>query len=67
MLAQYALFDLVRAARLVWTSLLELTGLVPYEELEDGLLEAGTEAVHDTPRRSTRCSLALRAANSFTG
>src|SRR5215468_3138371 len=49
-LAQYALFDLVRAARLVWTSLLELTGLVPDEELEDGLLEAGSEAVLDTPR-----------------
>jgi multisubunit Na+/H+ antiporter MnhE subunit len=49
-LAQYALFDLVRAARLVWTSLLELTGLVPEEEVEDGLLEAGTEAVADTPR-----------------
>ena len=48
-LAQYALFDLVRTARLVWTSLLELTGLVPEEELEDGLLEAGTEAVLDTP------------------
>ena len=49
-LAQYALFDLLQAARLVWTSLLELTGLVPDEELEDGLLEAGTEAVRDTPR-----------------
>jgi hypothetical protein len=49
-LAQYALFDLVRAARLVWTSLLELAGLVPEVELEDGLLEAGVEAVHDTPR-----------------
>jgi len=49
-LAQYALFDLVRTARLVWTSLLELTGLVPEEELADGLLEAGTEAVLDTPR-----------------
>src|SRR5262244_1219747 len=28
-LAQYALFDLVQAARLVWTSLLELTSLGP--------------------------------------
>src|SRR5690242_8594994 len=28
-LAQYALFDLVRTARLVWTGLLELAGLVP--------------------------------------
>src|SRR4029077_3947133 len=32
-LAQYALFDLVRTARLVWTSLLELAGLAPDGEL----------------------------------
>jgi hypothetical protein len=49
-LAQYALFDLVQTARLVWTSLLELTGLVPDEELEDRALAVGTEAVADTPR-----------------
>jgi len=49
-LAQYALFDLVRTARLVWTSLLELTGLVPDEELADGALAAATEAALDTPR-----------------
>jgi hypothetical protein len=49
-LAQYALFDLVRTARLVWTSLLELAGLVPDEELVDGALKAATEAVLDTPR-----------------
>jgi hypothetical protein len=49
-LAQYALFDLVGSARLVWTSLLELTRLVPEEQLEDGNFEAGTEAVQDTPR-----------------
>jgi hypothetical protein len=49
-LAQYALFDLVRTARLVWTSLLELTGLVPDEELENATLAAGAEAVLDTPR-----------------
>src|SRR5215470_6484021 len=49
-LAQYALLDLVGTARLVWTSLLELTSLVPDGELEDGALAAGTEAVRDTPR-----------------
>ena len=49
-LAQYALFDLVRTARLVWTSLLELTGLVPDEELVDGALAAATKAMRDTPR-----------------
>jgi hypothetical protein len=49
-LAQYALFDLVRVARLVWGGLLELAGLVPDGELEDGALAAGSEAVRDTPR-----------------
>ena len=48
-LAQYALFDLVRTARLVWAGLLELAGLVPDGEFEDGALAAGTEAVLDTP------------------
>ena len=47
-LAQYALFDFVRAARLVWTGLLELAGLVPEGELGDGALTAGSEAVRDT-------------------
>jgi hypothetical protein len=54
-LAQYALFDLVRTARLVWTSLLELAGLVPDSEhgngeLGDAVLAAGSEAVRDTAR-----------------
>src|SRR5262245_18811307 len=48
-LAQYALFDLVSTARLVWTGLLELAGLAP-DELEDEALAAGSEAVLDTPR-----------------
>ena len=49
-LAQYALFDFVHGARLVWTSLLELAGLAPDEELDGEPLAAGTEAVLDTPR-----------------
>jgi hypothetical protein len=49
-LAQYALFELVNTARLVWTGLLELSGLVPDEELDHGALAAGSEAVVDTPR-----------------
>jgi hypothetical protein len=69
-LAQYALFDLVRTARLVWTGLLELAGLVPDGVVEHGALTAGSEAVLDTPRlarRSTKCSPALTAANNSTG
>jgi hypothetical protein len=49
-LAQYALFDFVHTARLVWTSLLELTDLVPDGELDGEALEAASEAVHDTQR-----------------
>jgi hypothetical protein len=43
-LAQYALFEFVRAARLVWSGLLELAGLVPDGELGDAALAAGSEA-----------------------
>jgi hypothetical protein len=49
-LAQYALFEFVRTARLVWSGLLELAGLVPVGELGDEALAAGSEAVRDTPR-----------------
>jgi hypothetical protein len=50
-LAQYALFDFIRTARLVWGGLLELAGLAPDEGLpSDQALAAGTEAVEDTPR-----------------
>jgi hypothetical protein len=49
-LAQYALFDFVRTARLVWTSLLELVGFVPDGELGGEALATGSQAVNDTPR-----------------
>src|SRR5436189_5439442 len=48
--AQYALFDFVRTARLVWSGLLELAGLVPNDEVGDEALPAGSEAVRDGPR-----------------
>ena len=49
-LAQYALLELVGTARLVWTGLLELAGLVPDGEVDGGAFAAGSEAVRDTPR-----------------
>jgi hypothetical protein len=49
-LAQYALFDFIRTARLVWSGLLELAGLAPDGELGGEALTAGSEAVQDTPR-----------------
>jgi len=62
-LAQYALFDLIRSARLVWTGLLELAGLAPDEELEDGVLAAGSEAVLDTPRLAAAIDELLASAD----
>jgi hypothetical protein len=61
-LAQYALFDLIRAARLVWTSLLELAGLVPDGELGDAALNAGSDAARDTPRLAAAMDAMLASA-----
>jgi hypothetical protein len=49
-LAQYAFLDFVRTARLVWTGLLELAGLVPDGELGHEVLRAAAETVRDTKR-----------------
>jgi hypothetical protein len=62
-LAQYALFEFVRAARIVWTGLLELAGLVPDGELDDGALAAGSEAVADTPRLTAAMDEMLASAD----
>jgi len=62
-LAQYALFDLVRTARLVWAGLLELAGLVPDGEFEDRGLAAGSEAVLDTPRLAAAIDEMLASAD----
>jgi len=62
-LAQYALLDLVRTARLVWAGLLEVAGLAPDGEFEDGGLVAGSEAVLDTPRLATAIDEMLASAD----
>jgi hypothetical protein len=49
-LAQYALFDFIRAARHVWSGLLELAGLAPDGEVGAEALAAGSDAVRNTPR-----------------
>src|SRR6478672_6640990 len=62
-LAQYALFDLVGTARLVWTGLLELAGLAPDGELENRALAAGSKAVLDTPRLAAAIDEMLASAD----
>jgi hypothetical protein len=61
--AQYALFDFVRTARLVWSGLLELAGLVPDGELGDEALAAASEAVQDTPRLAAAMDEMLASAD----
>jgi hypothetical protein len=63
-LAQYALFELIRAARLVWSGLLELAGLAPDVELGDEALGAGSEAVRDTPRLAAAIDAMLASAKA---
>ncbi|HTU78475.1 MAG TPA: hypothetical protein VMF09_06925 [Solirubrobacteraceae bacterium] len=49
-LAQYVLMELVRSARLTWTTLMELLGLTFAGEETEAALSAGAEALRDTPR-----------------
>jgi hypothetical protein len=49
-LAQYVLFQLVRHARVTWTELMEMIGLMPTGEDTQQRLDEGSQAVHDTQR-----------------
>ncbi|HTX46652.1 MAG TPA: hypothetical protein VMD48_10250 [Solirubrobacteraceae bacterium] len=49
-LAQYVLFQLVRHARVTWTELMEMIGLMPSGEETQKRLDGGAQAVHDTQR-----------------
>jgi hypothetical protein len=62
-LAQYALFELVSSARLVWSGLLDVAGLAPDDELGDEALAAGSEAVRDTPRLAAAIDEVLASAD----
>ena len=49
MLAQHVMLDLVRNARLVWTVVTELAGLMPSDAHTTASLDAAARAVRDTP------------------
>jgi len=58
-LAQYVLFELVRTARVTWTSMMELAGLM-YEDGESEVpLSAGAATLRDTPRVAAAMSALL--------
>ena len=49
-LAQFVMFELVRNARMVWTGVLELTGLLPADLGEGSIVEVGGAIIRDTSR-----------------
>jgi hypothetical protein len=55
-LAQYVMLQLVRQARLVWTGVMELTGLMPEDETDAASIDAAADVVRDTPRLRTAVS-----------
>src|SRR3984957_11618670 len=49
-LAQYVMLELVRDARMVWTAVMELAGLMPAEADPPAAIDAAARMVRDTPR-----------------
>ena len=49
-LAQYVMFELVRNARMIWSGVLELAGLLTREGTQREFVDAGRQLVRDTPR-----------------
>jgi hypothetical protein len=49
-LAQYIMFELVRNARMIWTGVLDLAGLLPKAPNQQQSVEMGAKIVQDTPQ-----------------
>ena len=49
-LAQYVMFELVRNARMIWTGILDLAGLLPTDANQRQSVELGAQIVRDTSR-----------------
>jgi hypothetical protein len=49
-LAQYVMLELVRDARMVWTAVVKLAGLMPAEAEPPAAIDAAARVVRDTPR-----------------
>jgi hypothetical protein len=49
-LAQYVMLELVRDARMVWTAVVELAGLMPADAHPPAAVDAAASMVRDTPR-----------------
>ncbi len=58
-LAQYVMLELVRQARLVWTSVMEIAGLMPADATDAASIDAAAHAVQDSPRLKDAIAKAL--------
>jgi hypothetical protein len=52
-LAQFVMFELVRNARMIWTGVLDVAGLLPPDGDQSDFLDKATQVVHDTTRLTT--------------
>jgi hypothetical protein len=48
--AQYAMLELIRDARMVWTAVVQLAGLMPADANQLAAIDAAADVVRDTPR-----------------
>jgi hypothetical protein len=58
-LAQYVMLELVRQARLVWTSVMEVAGLMAPDATDAASIDAAAQAVHDTERLKAAIRVAV--------
>ena len=59
-LAQYVTFQLARNARLIWTGVAEVAGLMPPDARTRAVLDVGSRAVRDTPRLTAAIAKLVR-------
>ena len=58
-LAQYVMLELVRQARLVWTGVMEMAGLMSADAMDAASIDAAAQVVHDTRRLKDAIRVAL--------
>jgi hypothetical protein len=59
-LAQYVMFELVRNARMIWSGILDVAGLLPDESDQQAWVAAGSALVRDTPPFTAALHAVLR-------
>ena len=64
-LAQFVMFELVRNARMIWTGVLDVAGLLPADTKNGDFLKTATQTVHDTTQLTAAVSKVLADKGHF--